>query len=95
MNKITTHGAASSKAHVLMGKLLKDSDYKKLMESKDIHEFIEYLVKSSGTLDKKVYDVPMEIDNRIARLKLESMGVKIDTLTKEQHEYLNSWTVGT
>lgn len=56
---------------------------------------LEYLAKSVGTMDKKVYDVPVEIDNLIAQLKLESMGVKIDTLTKEQHEYLNSWTVGT
>jgi adenosylhomocysteinase len=39
--------------------------------------------------------VPTEIDNEIARLKLEAMGVKIDNLTDEQLHYLNSWEEGT
>ena len=56
---------------------------------------LEYLAKNGESLDKKVYDVPVEIDNRIAQLKLQNMGVKIDTLTKEQDEYLNSWALGT
>ncbi|MGA1875545.1 MAG: adenosylhomocysteinase [bacterium] len=56
---------------------------------------IEYLAKNGRNLDKKVYDVPEDIDTQIARLKLESMGITIDTLTAEQQEYLNSWTVGT
>jgi adenosylhomocysteinase len=51
--------------------------------------------KNSGKLEKKVYRVPNEIDGEIARLKLEGMGVKIDTLTKEQITYLNSWEEGT
>ena len=55
----------------------------------------EYMVKSAGTLDKKVYSVPEEIDNEIARLKLQAMGVKIDVLTDEQVKYLNSWQEGT
>jgi adenosylhomocysteinase len=46
-------------------------------------------------LEKKVYSVPTDIDNEIARLKLEAMGVKIDTLTPEQVKYLGSWEEGT
>jgi adenosylhomocysteinase len=56
---------------------------------------IEYVKKNSGKLEKKVYRVPDEIDGEIARLKLEGMGIKIDTLTKEQITYLNSWEEGT
>ncbi|HLI30759.1 MAG TPA: adenosylhomocysteinase, partial [Terriglobia bacterium] len=55
----------------------------------------EYLVKSGKSLEKKVYGVPTEIDQEIARLKLDSMGVSIDTLTPEQVEYLASWSEGT
>ncbi len=55
----------------------------------------EHLAKNYKKLNKKVYKVPDNIDREIARLKLISMGVKIDKLTKEQKEYLNSWTVGT
>lgn len=56
----------------------------------------EYMYKYGKTdLEKKVYDVPQEIDEEIARLKLEAMGLKIDTLTVEQQEYLNSWEIGT
>ena len=55
----------------------------------------EHLVKNGKTLEKKVYSVPQDIDDDIARLKLESMGVKIDTLTSEQEEYLSSWQFGT
>ncbi|MDP2928468.1 MAG: adenosylhomocysteinase, partial [Candidatus Omnitrophota bacterium] len=46
-------------------------------------------------LDKKVYKVPDFMDRRIAKLKLESLGIRIDTLTKEQKEYLDSWEIGT
>jgi adenosylhomocysteinase len=56
---------------------------------------LEYMVRNSGTLDKKVYSVPEEIDKDIARLKLEAMDIQIDTLTDEQIAYLNSWTEGT
>ncbi|MDD4923825.1 MAG: adenosylhomocysteinase [Dehalococcoidales bacterium] len=56
---------------------------------------LEYLVKNSGKLQPKVYIAPEEIDLEVARLKLESMGVKIDKLTPEQERYLNSWEEGT
>jgi len=56
---------------------------------------VEYMVKNASKLEKKVYSVPEEIDKEIARLKLEAMGVKIDTLTPEQSAYLNSWEEGT
>ncbi|HKW77083.1 MAG TPA: adenosylhomocysteinase [Terriglobales bacterium] len=55
----------------------------------------EYLVKNHGSLERKVYSVPDELDKKVARLKLESMGVKIDKLTAEQEEYLASWNEGT
>ncbi|MFZ3151965.1 MAG: adenosylhomocysteinase [Anaerolineaceae bacterium] len=55
----------------------------------------EYMVKNATTLGKKVYGVPEIIDREIARLKLEAMGVKIDTLTESQVKYLNSWEEGT
>ena len=56
---------------------------------------MEYLVKNQGKLEKKVYSVPEEIDKNVARLKLDAMGIKIDTLTPEQQDYLNSWQEGT
>ena len=55
----------------------------------------EYLVKNHKSLERKVYPVPEELDKKIARLKLESMGVKIDRLSPEQEEYLASWSEGT
>jgi adenosylhomocysteinase len=55
----------------------------------------EYIFKNSKKILKKVYPVPEEIDRKIAELKLKSMGVKIDKLTREQEEYLNSWEMGT
>ena len=55
----------------------------------------EYLAKSAKKLEKKVYPVPLEIDKTIARLKLQAMGVAIDTLTPEQEKYLSSWEMGT
>jgi len=55
----------------------------------------EYLKGTEGKLAKKVYPVPREIDEEIAYLKLKSLGIKIDTLTKEQKTYLSSWTLGT
>jgi adenosylhomocysteinase len=56
---------------------------------------LEYLVKSAKEMGKRVYGVPAEIDAEIARLKLESMGIHIDTLTTEQVHYLASWEEGT
>jgi len=55
----------------------------------------EYIVENSDDLDCHVYDVPTNIDNEIARLKLQAMGTRIDALTKEQEKYLSSWTEGT
>ena len=55
----------------------------------------EYLVKNYKNLEKKVFAVPVELDKRVARLKLEAMGVKIDKLTPQQEEYLSSWSEGT
>jgi len=55
----------------------------------------EYMVKNAGTLEKRVYSVPEDIDNEIARIKLAAMGVSIDVLTNEQVKYLNSWEEGT
>ena len=56
---------------------------------------LEYLVKNRGKIQPKVYPVPEDIDKEIARLKLQSMGVAIDTLTPEQAKYLASWEQGT
>lgn len=62
---------------------------------------VEYLVKNyrmgnlRQKLENKVYPVPEEIDNKVAELKLNSMGIKIDKLTKEQVKYLSSWELGT
>ena len=56
---------------------------------------MEFIVKNRGKLENKMYTLPIEVDEEIARLKLESMGVKIDTLTPEQEKYLNSWSEGT
>jgi adenosylhomocysteinase len=55
----------------------------------------EYMVKNIDQLGKKVYTVPDAIDREIARLKLNAMGVTIDSLTAEQVKYLNSWEEGT
>jgi adenosylhomocysteinase len=55
----------------------------------------EYMVKNHASLEKKVYTVPAELDKRVAKLKLESLGIKIDRLTSEQEEYLASWNEGT
>ncbi len=55
----------------------------------------QYIKEKGDTLEPKVYAVPLEIDSKIAALKLESMGVKIDILTEEQETYLKSWKAGT
>ncbi|MBG7616743.1 MAG: adenosylhomocysteinase [Chloroflexi bacterium] len=56
---------------------------------------LEYLVKNKANLKPTVYPVPEDLDNEIARLKLLSMGISIDELTEEQHNYLSSWEEGT
>jgi len=55
----------------------------------------DYLIKEGNKLEKKVYSVPEHIDREIARLKLNSMGIEIDSLTLEQEKYLSSWEMGT
>jgi adenosylhomocysteinase len=55
----------------------------------------EFLVKEKAKLGKKVYNVPTEIENWVANLKLDSMGLKMDALTPEQKHYLSSWEHGT
>lgn len=55
----------------------------------------EYVFNHTGKFEKKVYEVPEHIDREVARLKLATMGIEIDTLTPEQEEYLRSWTIGT
>jgi adenosylhomocysteinase len=55
----------------------------------------EYLAKEGGRLERRVYAVPAHIDREIARLKLATMKVTIDSLTVEQRKYLASWELGT
>ncbi len=55
----------------------------------------EYVIQNAGKLEAKVYTLPRELEDWIARLKLESMGVQIDQLTEEQRKYLDSWEMGT
>ncbi|MBN1645698.1 adenosylhomocysteinase [Candidatus Woesearchaeota archaeon] len=56
---------------------------------------VEYCVKNKGKLKPEVITLPKEIDDEIARIQLEALGVKIDELTEEQIKYLNSWQEGT
>jgi len=55
----------------------------------------EYLVKNKGQLAPGIHAIPTAVDQEIARLKLQAMGIAMDTLTPEQIEYMNSWTAGT
>ena len=55
----------------------------------------EYLVKEGKDLKRQVYPVPIGIDREIARLKLQTMGIRIDALTADQQTYLSSWSEGT
>lgn len=55
----------------------------------------KWIVKNYKKLEPKVYDVPKEIDEKVARLKLKSMGIKIDKLTSDQKKYLEGWETGT
>ena len=56
---------------------------------------MEYILKNVGMLENRVYTIPEAIDREIARIKLASMGIQIDTLTEEQKKYLSSWEEGT
>ncbi|RUM28254.1 MAG: adenosylhomocysteinase [Aquifex sp.] len=55
----------------------------------------EYIAKNPNSLENKVYRVPREIDEEVARLKLKSLNIQIDELTEEQKKYLSSWEIGT
>ena len=55
----------------------------------------EYMIKNHASLEKRVYAVPEELDKQVAKMKLDSMSVKIDRLTPEQEHYLASWSEGT
>jgi adenosylhomocysteinase len=55
----------------------------------------EYLVKNKGNLAAGIHSIPVAVDREIARLKLQAMGVEIDSLTQDQIDYANSWTSGT
>ena len=55
----------------------------------------EFIMKEGRNLEKNVYKVPYKIDREVARLKLKTMGVKIDSLTSKQAEYISSWELGT
>jgi adenosylhomocysteinase len=55
----------------------------------------EFLVRNAKSIEKKVHGVPLAVDHEIARLKLVSMGIEFDTMTREQEEYQNSWQEGT
>jgi len=55
----------------------------------------EYVVKNKKKLENRVYNVSVDIENQVARLKLKSMGINIDKLTPEQEKYLQSWEIGT
>ncbi len=55
----------------------------------------EYLVKNKGKLEPRIHSIPEDLDKEIARLKLQAMGISLDTLTPAQIEYINSWTMGT
>jgi adenosylhomocysteinase len=55
----------------------------------------EWVIKNAGELTAKVYNVPSDIEDWVARLKLQSMNIQIDELTEEQKEYLSSWEMGT
>jgi len=54
-----------------------------------------YLLENAGNLEQKVYAVPDDVDQEIAKIKLAGMGISIDTLTSEQEDYLSSWEAGT
>lgn len=56
---------------------------------------VEYIARNADKLEKKVYRMPDELDRLVARLKLETMGIRIDELTEEQRRYLSNWREGT
>ncbi|MFX1596702.1 MAG: adenosylhomocysteinase [Promethearchaeota archaeon] len=55
----------------------------------------EYIVKNKGNFKPGIIDIPIEIDDKVGFLKLESMGIEIDTLTEEQYNYIHGFLEGT
>jgi len=53
-----------------------------------------YMLENGGKLQNHVYDVPPDLDRRVAQLKLQSLGIEIDQLSIEQDQYINSWNHG-
>ena len=66
-----------------------------VMDMSFANQASEWVIANAATLERRVYDVPKDIDDEIARLKLATMGITIDTLTEEQASYLESWDEGT
>jgi adenosylhomocysteinase len=56
---------------------------------------VEYFLQHKGKLEHKVHVLPKKLDQEVAKLKLDAMGIEIDKLTKEQEKYLSSWDEGT
>ena len=56
---------------------------------------VEYIAKNYKTLEPKVYKLPDEVDDMVAKIQLESLGIEIDELTEDQKRYLESWHEGT
>jgi adenosylhomocysteinase len=56
---------------------------------------VKYLLENKGRLERRVYTLPAEIDDLVARSKLETMGIKLEKLTDEQLRYLSEWSIGT
>ena len=56
---------------------------------------MEYLIQNQGKLEPGVYNVPTETDQQVGRLNLQSLGIRIDTLTPAQQRYQESWEEGT
>ena len=55
----------------------------------------QWVARRKSRLEMRVHNVPQEIEDEVARLKLAAMGIRIDTLTEEQRHYLTSWESGT
>ncbi|QIW23172.1 adenosylhomocysteinase [Sulfolobus sp. S-194] len=56
---------------------------------------VKYIYENRGKLENKVYNVPQEIDETVAKLKLKGMGIEIESMTQEQIEYMKQWRYGT
>ena len=92
-----TNSFASSPKYMLTSESVTEGHPASVMDMSFANQALclEYLVENKGKLKPKVYPVPEEIDKQVARLKLNSMGINIDSLTPEQEKYLTSWQEGT